>query len=76
MRNTPFGPRSSAVVDGINVELSRPETPEAVWFESGCDGLVLHRRIVGCFGRRDVADGFRQPAAAIPADPFEWGNSL
>jgi hypothetical protein len=46
---------------------------EAVWLESGCDGLVLHHRIVGGFGpgRRDVAEGLEQPTIAVPVDPFE-----
>jgi hypothetical protein len=50
--------------------------PEAVSFESRGPGWVIQHGVVALlgFGRRDVADGFQQPAIVEPVDPFERGE--
>lgn len=50
-------------------------TPEAMWFESGCDRLFIERRKVDglCFGRGDVSDGIEETSVVEPVDPFEGG---
>jgi hypothetical protein len=45
--------------------------PEALWFESRGQLLLIYHGVVAClgFGRRDVADGLQQPAIVEPVDP-------
>jgi transposase len=52
--------------------LNRPGLPEAVWFESRCQFLLIEHGVVALLGlgRRDVVDR-HQPAAVEPVDPFQ-----
>jgi beta-lactamase superfamily II metal-dependent hydrolase len=45
--------------------------PEALWFESRGQLLLIDHGVVAClgFGRRDVADRLQQPAIVEPVDP-------
>ena len=45
-------------------------------FESRGHGWLIQHGVVALlgFGRRDVADGFQQPAIVEPVDPFERGE--